>query len=284
MLRTVILLVVVTLISSCSSSDSPTSEKQKVDLIIYSGITMVRPLNELVREFEAKNNVNIELKQGASGYLYKAIKTEHKGDIFFPGSNSYRLKNKHDGFLKDHVFVGYNRLAIVVAKGNPKHITNDLKQLTNPDYSVVLSAPESGAVGKNAKAVLDKQGLTGEVYDNVTFFTTDSHRIFNAIKDGQADIALNWFATTKWPETEDYMDAILLPESIAKPKRLELNLLSFSSNPELAKKFMAFASSKHGLETFAEYGFLTNQELTQAIANINNKTDQARQATDQEAR
>jgi molybdate transport system substrate-binding protein len=103
MLRIIILFVVVTLISSCSSSKSPTPEKKHIDLIIYSGITMVRPLNELIKEFEAKNKVNIELKQGASGYLYQAIKTEKKGDIFFPGSDSYRLKNKHDSLLKDHV-------------------------------------------------------------------------------------------------------------------------------------------------------------------------------------
>ena len=265
-MRKVIYLAFATFLIGCSSSESPV--QKKADLIIYSGITMVRPLNVLVTEFEKKNNVNIELKQGATGYLYGTIQSERTGDIFFPGSDSYRLNDQTNGIFKDHVFVGYNRLAIVTQKGNPKHLSNDIQQLTNPKYSVVLSAPDSSAVGQTSKKALDKMGITHTVYDNVTYFTTDSHRIFTAIRKGDADIALNWYATTKWPETKDFMDAIVLPENVSKPKTLELNLLSFSQNPTLAKQFMKFASSKHGLEVFAEYGFLTPSELTKTIKNL----------------
>lgn len=257
------------LLNGCDATEKNTSH-ETVDLTIYSGITMIRPLNVLVKEFERQHSVKIEIKQGGSGFLYKTIKAEQKGDIFFPGSDSYRIKSLEQGdtFLQENVFVGYNRIALVVAKGNPKHLTNDLNQLTNPKYSVVLSSPESGAVGKNAKIILDKAGLTKAVYDNATYFTTDSHRIFRAIKEKDADVALNWYATTKWPETTEYMDAILLPETIAKPKRLEMNLLSYSNNPDLTIQFMNFASSKHGLEVFAEYGFLTADELQTALKNI----------------
>ena len=256
-------------VTGCSSTESENSTTE-TDLTIYSGITMIRPLSVLVREFEDKHDIKIAIKQGASGYLYEAIKTEQKGDLFFPGSDSYRIKSQNAGekLLLENVFVGFNRIAIVVAKDNPKNLTNDIAQLTDPKYSVVLAAPESSAIGRNAKAVLDKAGLTEAVYDNATYFTTDSHRIFRAIELKHADIALNWYATTKWPETEDVMDAILLPKEIAPSKRLEINLLSFSKNPNLAIEFMNYASSKHGLETFADYGFLTEQELATAISNI----------------
>jgi molybdate transport system substrate-binding protein len=270
--RLVSVLLLSLLLLGCDSQDGSLlnlgsdDKSDKPELVIYSGITMVRPLQQLAYEFEAIHDVDVTIKQGASGYLYRTLKVERKGDIFFPGSDSYRIKHQAEGLLKDHVFVGYNRIALVVPEGNPKHLTDNLNQLYDPDISVVLSSPESGAVGKNAKALLDKVGITDKVYDNVTYFTTDSHRIFTAIKDGHADLALNWYATTKWPETELYVDAILLPKSLAPPKLLELNLLSFSTEPELAKEFMAFASSKHGLETFAQYGFLTPDELQHAIA------------------
>ncbi|BCN92428.1 molybdate-binding protein [Thiomicrorhabdus immobilis] len=257
------------LLSGCDTPENPTNNNT-IDLTIYSGITMIRPLSVLAKEFEQQHSVKIDIKQGGSGFLYKTIKAEKKGDIFFPGTDSYRIKSLKQGetLLQEKVFVGYNRIALVVAKGNPKHLTNDLKQLTNPQYSVVLSSPESGAVGKNAKAILDKAGLTKAVYDNATYFTTDSHRIFRAIKEQDADVALNWYATTKWPETADFMDAILLPESIAKPQKLEMSLLSYSKKPNLTIQFMNFASSKHGLEVFAEYGFLTDEELQIALKNI----------------
>lgn len=245
---------------------SPSNHQSQPELIIYSGITMVRPLQKLAREFEATHNVKVTIKQGATGYLYHTLKEERKGDIFFPGSETYRQQYQSEGLLKDYVFVGYNRLALIVAEGNPKHLTSDLNQLYDPDISVVLSSPESGAVGRNTQTLLDRQGITDQVYDNVTYFTTDSHRIFNAIKRGDANLAINWYATSRWPETEFQMDAIPLPADLAPPKRLELNLLSFSSQPELAREFMAFASSKHGLKVFAEYGFLTETELHQALS------------------
>jgi len=267
-------LAVLLTLSGCESSDEQASNPES-DLIIYSGITMVRPLSQLTREFEEQYNVKISIKQGASGYLYKTLKEEQKGDIFFPGSQEYRQKHQSENLLSEHRFVGYNRIALVVAKGNPKNLNTNLTQLTNPKLSVVLSSPESGAVGKNAKDLLDKAGLTKQVYENLTYFTTDSHRIFNAIKKKHADVALNWYATTKWPETIDYMDAILLPSEIAKPKRLELNLLSFSARPELALQFMEYASSQHGLKTFAEFGFLTEEELSDALASLNSLPEDA---------
>lgn len=266
----IIFSVVVTLLLQACDSPQETQTPPTAKLTIYSGITMVRPLSKLAKEFEQKHNIKIEIKQGGSSYLFKAIKAEKKGDIFFPGSDSYRkksLKNR-ENILKDCVFVGYNRIALVVAKGNPKHITNDLNQLANPTYSVVLSSPESGAVGKNAKTLLDNAGIKQAVYENVTYFTTDSHRIFRAIKKQEADIALNWYATTKWPETENYMDAILLPNNIAKPKRLELSLLSYSKNPDLAMQFMNYTASKHGLEVFKNFGFLTNTEFNIAVKHL----------------
>ncbi|BBP42351.1 substrate-binding domain-containing protein [Thiosulfativibrio zosterae] len=265
--KSLLLLLSFVLVSGCEQSPL-SSVKAEPQLTIYSGITMVKPLMILTKEFEKQHNISIEIKQGASGYLYNTLKVERLGDIYFPGSDSYRIKNKAEGLLTDYVLVGYNRLSFEVLKGNPKNLTDDLNQLTNPQLSVVLSSPESGSVGKNAKMLLDSVGITDAVYQNVTYFTTDSHRIYTAIKNGDADIALNWYATTQWPDHKPYVDAILLPETLAKPKRLELNLLSFSKHPDLAKAFMAFASSEHGLQVFADYGFFTPSELQAQLSKL----------------
>lgn len=254
------------ILNGCGDKTINSSHTKQADLIIYSGITMVRPLVELVNAFEKQQGVKIEIKQGASGYLYNTLKVEQEGDIYFPGSDSYRLNNQTDGLLTDFVFVGYNRLALEVAKGNPKGITSDLNQLTNPELSVVLSSPDSSAVGKNTESVLNRLGITEAVYHNAAYFTSDSHRIYNAIKSGNADVSLNWYATMQWPEQKPYVDAIMLPETLAIPKRLELNILSFSKNKPLAKAFIDYASSPQGLKVFADYGFLTPEELHQLLS------------------
>lgn len=258
------------LIALLSLIFSPTNwaAHTKQQLIIYSGITMIPPLKEIIQAFEEQYPVKVVLKQGASGYLYQTVKVEQHGDIFFPGSNAYRLQNQADGFLLEPTFVGYNRLALMVANGNPKKIKADIHELTNPELSVVLSAPQSGAVGKSTKKLLDNLKLSDKVYHNVTYFTTDSHQVFTAFKKQHADLAINWYATAIWEENTDVVDALLLPHSISKPKVLELNLLKFAQNPEMARAFQALASSEFGLTIFAKYGFLTPEELQIAIGKL----------------
>jgi len=47
-----------------------------------------------------------------------------------------------------------------------------------------------------------------------------------------------------------------LPEEFIKPKKLQINLLSFSKHPEIAKRFMELSTSEKGQEIFRRYGFL----------------------------
>lgn len=264
--RILVLALSVTLLSACQISENPENKEPsyKDELVIYSGVTMVRPLKKLADEFSAQHHIKVTIHQGASGFLYQTLKKEQQGDIYFPGSQSYRTNNLADGFMKEYVFVGYNRIAMVVAKGNPKNLSDDLNQLTNPDLSVVLVPPNAGSIGRSSKALLDKVHLTTRIYDNVTYFTTDSSRLITAIIKGDADVALNWYAAGKWPEALEFVDLIALDPKLAIPKRLELNLLKFSKKPELARSFMKYVSSEHGLQTFHQYGFLTDKELQQA--------------------
>lgn len=245
------------------TQSSPLNQTQ---LVIYSGITMVKPLRQLAYEFEKANpTVKIKIVQGASGYLLKTLKQERRGDIYFPGSESYRLANENSGLFQAHVFVGYNRLALLVAENNPKNLTHQLKQLADPELSVVIGAPNSGSIGKTTAKLLSQQGIKNAVFLNASFFTTDSHQLAKSIQNGKADLTLNWYTTSKWKEYSQTVDAILLPTDISQPKKLELNLLSFSKHPKITKRFMAFASSKKGLETFHEFGFFTDAELNQAL-------------------
>lgn len=262
----IIILALAFLLSACDKEPTPATSSAHVDLTIYSGITMIRPLSQLVNEFEQQHQVNIQIKQGASGYLYKTLTADREADIFFPGSDIYRTRSDAEDIWQNHALVGFNRIAIMVAKGNPKKITADLKQFTDPNLSVVLSSPESGAVGRASKKILENAGITNQVFDNVTYFTTDSNRIFQAIDKGHADISLNWYAASKSTKTQDKMEMIALPANVAKPIKLELNVMKFAKNPTLANQFIKYASSTHGLEVFAIYGFLTEAELTRLLS------------------
>jgi len=263
--KTIFLSLSLLMLYGCSEefSQQPANPKSESDLTIYSGITMVRPLKEVVERFEKQYRVSIHIEQGASNYLYKTINLEKHGDIFLPGSNYYRTTYKKDGHMTYHKLVGFNRLALVTAKGNPKAIELKIDSLLDPHYSVVLPSPDSSSVGKAAENLLKELGIRDDVYKNVSYFTTDSHKINQAVREGKADIALNWYATTFWKESKFVVDAVIIDPTLSKPKQLELNLLSFSKKPELARRFIDFATRPENLESFHKYGFLTDNELAQ---------------------
>ena len=67
------------------------------------------------------------------------------------------------------------------------------------------------------------------------------------MKKGEADATLNWRATGFFPDNAEVVDVIDIDPTLAKPQALLLNLLNFSKNQQLARRFMAYAAAEEGL-------------------------------------
>lgn len=233
----------------------------KKELIFYVGITMIKPIDLLAKEFEKEFNCKIKILQGGSQDLYNSIKSSQIGDLYLPGSLSYRTDNLKDGLLLDGQFVGFNKLSFIVKKGNPKNIKPSLEELINEELSVVLGNDQSGSVGLATKKLLEKFNLYEKAIMNATFLATDSRNLISAIKENKADLTLNWYATIFWDENKDFAEVISLDENLSNKSKLVINLLKTSKNPLLAKKFMDFASSQRSRDVFKDFGFLNENEL-----------------------
>lgn len=79
----------------------------KNKLLFYVGITMVKPVNELAKNFERRYACEINILQGGSK------------DLYLSGSLNHRTKNLKDELLLDAKFIGFNKLSLGVKKGNP---------------------------------------------------------------------------------------------------------------------------------------------------------------------
>jgi molybdate transport system substrate-binding protein len=230
--------------------------QSKPELLIYCGITMVKPIKEIAGLMEARHGIKVTISQGGSEDLYEALKLARVGDIYFPGSSSYRQQFLPDGLLGEVTPVGYNVAALMVAKGNPKRVKPDLRELLRTDLAMVVCNPETGSIGNETKKILDRAGLTKEVLNRSAFLATDSRNLVQSMKNQQADLTLNWRATAFFPENRAIVDIVDLDPAISQPSKLELNLLTFSKQPDLARQFMAFAASDDGQAIFRKNGFL----------------------------
>lgn len=232
----------------------PDKPKPKRELLVYCGITMIQPVAQIAAVIEQREGVKISILKGGSGDLLNSIRFNRIGDLYLPGSESYIQQAKSEGLISRTVHVGYNRAAMMVRKGNPKSIPPSLDALKNPNIYVVIGNPNSGSIGKETKKILTAANMFNEVVNNAKEMTTDSKRLISVLKKGEADLVINWYATSIWEENAPYVDSIPIDEGLAKRKSLVLGLLTTSKYPDIANRFMQYAASEEGQRIFDRYG------------------------------
>lgn len=230
------------------------AQPAKPELLVYCGITMVRPMSEIAQLFEKREGAKITMAQGGSEDLYQAAR-KSGGDVYLPGEPSYRAKHVAEGLLGDFTVVGFNQMALMVQKGNPKKVKADPRELLRPDLVIILGNAESGSVGNESRSILDRLGIYPKVVKAAAFLAPDSRSLSRAMRRKEADLTMNWRAAGFAPDNLAAMDVIDLDPRLAKPQALQLTLLTSSKNPDLARRFIALAAGPEGQAVFRKHGF-----------------------------
>ncbi|MDP1606757.1 MAG: substrate-binding domain-containing protein [Rhodocyclaceae bacterium] len=234
----------------------------QTEMLLYCGITMVRPMTEIARLFEQREKVRIVIAQGGSEDLYQSAKKSGVGDWYLPGEPSYRDMHLAEGLFGEQVTVGYNQIALIVQKGNPKKVQADPRELLRKDLVVILGNAASGSVGLETKEVLDRLGIYQQAIRAAAFLAPDSRSLANALKKGEADLAMSWRATGFFTDNADKLDVIDLAPEIARPQALLLIQLKSTRHPELARRFQMLAAGAEGQAIFRKHGFSTTDPPT----------------------
>lgn len=113
--------------ATTASSDSPqvtssptlaSTPVEQVDLMVYSGAGLKKPMEQVKVEFEAANpGVSVVYTYAGSAQLLAQIESSGKGDVFVPGSqDSYDVANQK-GLAGPAELIAHHTPAIGVAKG-----------------------------------------------------------------------------------------------------------------------------------------------------------------------
>lgn len=228
------------------------------ELLVYCGITMVKPISELAKSFEKQHNAKIVITQGGSEDLYNSLKMSQRGDIYLPGEPTFRTKYLPEGLLGNYKTIGYNQAALLVKKGNPKKVMAEVNQLLRNDLVVVIGAETQGSIGTETKRILTQAGIYERAVDNASQLLPDSRTINASLKKGEADVSINWRATAFFAENSPYIDVIDLPTKVAEPQALLMNLVTISQQKTLAQQFIDYVAGSEGQAIMRKHGFLDN--------------------------
>ena len=206
-------------------------------------------LEEIARDFETETGVKVTVNPAASSTLAVQIEQGAGADVFASADMTNMDRLKADGFTSGtpQVFA-HNKLEIVVAPGNPKHITS-LADLARPDV-IYISAGPTVPAGKYAQQALQKAGVTATPRS----LETDVKSVVSKIELGEADAGIVYATDVK--AAAGKIDGVQIPDADNVVATYPLTAVKDSKNASVADQFIAYVLSSAGQAKLNSFGFL----------------------------
>jgi molybdate transport system substrate-binding protein len=247
-------------------------------LVLYVGGNYFFAMAPLVREFEAEHpeyKGRLYWETIPPGLLVKQLKANGvitsgnmtwtaKGDVYLAGLSAVK-KLIEDGLLQGPptAYVT-NTLTIMVAKGNPEHITG-LKDLANPKLRLAMPNPEFEGVAVQIKESLQKAGgepLASAVYDakvkdGSAILTQVHHRqtpLF--LMQGVVDAGVTWQSEAVFQEQAGHpISHVDIPAEVNATAVYGGAVVKGAEHRAAAEAWLSFIVSPKAIAIFEGYGF-----------------------------
>ncbi|MEO7834119.1 MAG: substrate-binding domain-containing protein, partial [Ginsengibacter sp.] len=187
-----------------------------------------------------------------------------KPDVYTAGKS--RILQMTDLF-SDTAAYAYNKLAIMVSKGNPKKVKG-LKDLGRKEIRVSMPNPAWEGIGKRIEEAYVKAGgkelknkiMVKKVADSTTYLTQIHHRQTPMrILYHQSDAAPVWFSEVYYQQMIKHpVEMVRIPEHENITATYTAGQMKNAPHAQAAKDFMNFLVSPTAKAVYQKYGFSTN--------------------------
>ena len=205
-------------------------------------------------------------KQIESGVLVMGnLRIALKPDVYTAGKGAIAEKQKQHDWFADTYDYARNPLAILVAKGNPKHIEG-LKDLGRADVRVSMPNPAWEGIARQIEAGYRKAGgealdhtiMQTKVADGTTFLTQIHHRQSPLrVLQGESDAAPVWSTEAYFQQQilHHPVDTVAIPAAQNAVATYTAARMKNAPHGQAAKDFMAFMQSPAAQAVYRKYGF-----------------------------
>jgi molybdate transport system substrate-binding protein len=225
----------------------------KEDLMLYCGAGLRPPAAELIETFERKYNVKIATDYAGSEVLMSKIRLLGHGDLYMPGDKYYVDQAANEGLILSRQSVSYWVPTILVRKGNPKNI-HSLQDLLEDGVKVGLGDATACAIGRISQQILTKNNISmDDMKDNLKFQSLTVNELGMQIQAGSLDAVIVWDAMARYYSRHG--EQIAIPPEKNVVSTVDIGILKFTKNRQLAEKFMEFLISEQGREIFKKHKY-----------------------------
>ena len=228
-------------------------DSNEYSLHIFSAGAVAPPLQKAVNLFERKQGIRCRFIPGKPEALLAAVAAEKIGDIISAGAE-YVLDDAEDQGLVikgSRKTLGLRRSVLIVPLGNPKKITS-LQDLCKKGMRIGIA---TGGCLKGAwDDIASKAGLTDQIRRNIVEHADACGSLMALIHSEKVDVIFGWNAFQAiWPNTSEAID---LPPDLQVYRSTVVGLITYTKNPELAKKFIDFLVTDEVKKIYASYNWI----------------------------
>lgn len=218
------------------------------ELNVFAGASLTEPFKALAKAFEVKYpGVRVKFNFGHIT-LADQINGGAAADVFAIADEPLMKRVVDAGNAAGPRIFARNRLAIVVAKGNPKGIRG-LSDLAKPGLVALLCSPQVPC-GKFGTEALQKAGVKAQARS----LEEGVNAIVSKVTLGEADAGIVY--VTDVEAGGDKIEGVGIPDDHNVIAGYPITVLTKTRNREAARAWVDFVVSGEGQGILAGYGFM----------------------------
>ena len=232
--------------SAASSSSSSATTAAAGNLTVLAAASLSESFKELGTAFEAKHpGSKVTFSFDSSSALATQANNAVPADLFVSADQANMKKVTDAGNATGPKVIAHNKLAIIVAKANPKKVKS-LADFTKITF--VLCAPEVPC-GKYGVEALGKAGVKATPKS----LETNVKGVVQKVTSGEADAGIGYVTDAKAAAAN--AEGIEIPDDHNVIAEYPMAVLKQSANATLAQAFLDFILAADAQAVLAKYGF-----------------------------
>jgi molybdate transport system substrate-binding protein len=226
------------------------------DLMVFSGAGLMKPMEEMRKNFQKQHGIEVDVHYGSSGEIFGMVAAGQPCDVLIPGAEKYTMDALKNGWIEKDTIrkLVLHVPSIAVPRGNPAKIMG-LDDLTRKGVRVSIGDPKAPAIGRVAKKILVKANLWKSVQPNITVYAPTVNQLLIYVALNQVDAAIIWKDLTTWAEAKGKIEVISIDGKRNLIKTIPTAVCTRTKNRDLAIQFNDYVSAAEGLSIWKKWGF-----------------------------
>jgi molybdate transport system substrate-binding protein len=231
----------------CSSASI---EEPEVELTISAAASLKDALEEIEKQYEQQNEVNLLLNFAASGTLGKQIEQGAPVDIFLSADEVTftNLVNKNLIHKDEAINFLKNELVLIAPQGSKLTSFEDIKTVDK----LAIGIPETVPAGRYAKEALLNLELWKHV-ENRVVFAKDVRQVLSYVETGNVSAGVVY--KTDAYISEKIKKISTIDSSLHTPIVYPIGVIHTSKHKNEAIDFYHFLQNEDAISIFEKFGF-----------------------------